>query len=739
MLSTIIKRDGTEVPFDQSKITIAISKALKQTGKNCEDAASLSDQVANRISDDKARDNYLLVTVEYVQDIVQEILMNNHFYKTAQSYILYREKHRQMRKKSARTPPTLSKTKYFDDPYQEFIFLRTYSNWDEELHRREDWYTAVSRRFRKFMMETDRNQVLVTMYDKIIDFILYHKVMPSMRNLQFAGKAAHRNNLCIYNCCYVAPCELIDLRDIMYVLMCGTGVGFSVERKYISKFPLIGQKNTPTMYEHIVEDSKEGWCDAFYFGLKTWYNGDKVTFDYSKVRPAGARLYTTGGRASGPEPLKDLMTFTEEKILSNAGNKLTTLDVHDIICYIGRIVQVGGVRRSALISLSDLNDNELRDCKSGNFWLTNSQRYGANNSATYQKKPDDINLLNEWTALINSCSGERGIFNRSNLHKCLPERRVKLLGDRIMDLGTNPCGEIYLQSHQLCNLTSVICRADDTLETLLEKVEIATIIGTWQSTLTNFTYVSQKFRDRCEEERLLGVSLTGMQDCAVLWDANVLQQLKERAIEVNRKYAELFGVNESTCVTCVKPEGTNSELNGTSSGIHPRHSKYYIRRVRISSTDPLFAFMRDRGVPYHPDVGENPKNPSKYVLEFPIKSPDGSRERNTALEMLEDWKLVKVNFTEHNPSTTIYVGKDEWIPVLNWVNENWDCVGGLSFFPKSDHVYALAPFEAIDEKTYEELKSQMPSLDYSKLIHYESDDNTDMKHEMACAGGQCFL
>jgi ribonucleoside-triphosphate reductase len=432
-----------------------------------------------------------------------------------------------------------------------------------------------------------------------------------MRLMQFSGDAARRSNVTAYNCSYIAPSKIGDFAEIMYISMCGTGVGYSVESANIQALPQIAFQTGEKLETHVVADSKEGWCDALTLGLKTWYDGKDIEFDYSLIRPAGARLQTMGGKASGPEPLRSLLAFSRERILGRQGRRLRNLDAHDLICKIGECVVAGGVRRSAMISLSDLDDDLVRDAKKGEFWNTNPQRAIANNSAVYTEKPSNEEFMDEWVALMKSGSGERGIFNRGALINQLPERRIGFWektgyvknGHVIGPVGTNPCGEIILKSKQFCNLSEVIARADDTQENLVRKARLATILGTYQSTLTNLGYLSKEWTQNCEDERLLGVSITGQWDSRVVRNADVLEAMKKETIKTNKKYAERFGVNASNAITCVKPSGTVSQTFDVASGMHPRHAPYYVRRVRVSATDSLFKFMRDAGVPYHPEVG----------------------------------------------------------------------------------------------------------------------------------------
>lgn len=739
----IRKRDGRVVEFDQSRITNAVYKAMQVSGEgNLEqDPVRVSDRVVKELT--KRFPAGHVPHVEEIQDIVEETLILLDFAKTAKAYILYRAERAKVREKAKLIPDRVKELvaeskKYFRNDLAEFIYYRTYSRWIENEQRRETWIETVQR-YMDFMKENLGKALSEEEYGEIQQAILRQEVMPSMRLMWSAGKAARTTNVSAYNCSYIAPKELRDFAEIMYLLMCGTGVGFSVESQTAQQLPIVKRQTGKMLPPHIIEDSKEGWGNALYLGMKTWYEGNDITFDYSKLRPAGARLHTMGGRSSGPEPLRALLDFAREKIFARQGRRLTNLDVHDIICKIGELVVMGGVRRSALISLSDLDDPEMRDAKKGQFYLTQPQRSMANNSAVYNMKPSAQEFMEEWLALAKSGSGERGIFNRGGLKYQLPERRWKVFEKYWQSAGTNPCGEIILRSKQFCNLSEVVCRAEDTEQSLLKKVRIATILGTYQSTLTNFPYISKDWKTNCEEERLLGVSLTGQWDCPGVRNANTLRKLREQAVEINKEYARRFGINPSTATTCVKPSGTVSQLVDAASGMHPRHASYYIRRVRISATDPLFQMLRDQKLPYHPEIGQLEQSATTYVLEFPVKAPAGSVFRNdiTALDLLEYWKLVKQNYTEHNPSVTISVGGDEWIQVANWLYQNWDILGGLSFLPRFEHVYKLAPYEDIDEKRYEDLMTNFPKIDFSHIVAYEKEDETTGAKELACVGGVC--
>lgn len=752
----IQKRDGSIVEFDVARIEQAIYKAMLAVE---EGSPAESELVANKVVADLVRiakrfPNFL-PTVEGLQDSVEKELILSDYVKTAKSYILYRESRAKLREKGVVVPEHVKKlsdesAKYFkDNALGEFVYLRTYAKWNEEEGRRETWIETVDR-YVNFMKESLGKKLTNKEYAEIREAILKHEVMPSMRLMQFAGKAASRCNVCAYNCSFIAPGKLEDFAEILYLSACGTGVGFAVESKNIQQLPQIHPQTGKMLSAHVVADSKEGWADALTLGLKTWYSGKDITFDYSQIRPAGARLKTMGGKASGPEPLRSLLDFTRVKVLKRQGRRLTNIDAHDIICKIGEAIVAGGVRRSAMISLSDLDDLDMRSAKDGQFYLNEPQRMMANNSAVYEERPSNTEFVDEWLSLMKAGSGERGIFNRGGLMKQLPKRRVEYLTQKyagilgkgpLGDPGTNPCGEIILQSKQFCNLSEVICRTTDTEATLARKVRIATILGTYQSSLTNFKYLSDSWKKDCEEERLLGVSMTGQWDSKAARDGKILEKLRKESVKVNKQYAKRFGINQSTAITCIKPSGTVSQTVNCASGMHPRHSKYYIRRIRISATDSLFKMLRDQGVPYHPEVGQPKEGANTYVLEFPVESPKGSiyKDDLSAMDQLEHWKVVKKHYTEHNPSVTISVGEEEWIAVANWLYENWDILGGLSFLPRSNHVYQLAPYETITKDQYDELKKRFVNVDYSKLVTYEREDETEMKRELACAGGTCEI
>ena len=755
VVTQIEKRDGRLAPFDFDKIVAAIEKAMAAADDGShDDAVLVAHQVAGELSRFAEKDKTFLPTVEGIQDSVEKYLIVNDYVKAAKAYILYRDKRAQLRATRVEIPEHVRKLseeskKYFEsNELGEFVYLRTYAKWIPAEGRRETWIETVDR-YISFMRENVGEKLTDKEYAELREAILKQEVMPSMRLMQFAGDAARVSNVCAYNCSYIAPAKLEDFAEIMYISMCGTGVGYAVESANVEQLPQIMGQGGERLATHVVADSKEGWCDALTLGLKTWYAGSDIDFDFSLIRPAGARLKTMGGKASGPEPLRNLLAFSRERILARQGRRLRTIDVHDIICNIGSCVVAGGVRRSAMISLSDLDDELMRDAKKGQFFLSDPHRSIANNSAVYMEKPTNEEFMDEWVALMKSRSGERGIFNRAGLMTQLPERRKRYWeatgyianGKVVGQPGTNPCGEIVLKSKQFCNLTEVIARYDDTKESLVRKARLATILGTYQSTLTSLPYLSKEWQENCESERLLGVSVTGQWDSTAARDEESLRAMRAETIRTNKKYAERFGISQSTSITCVKPSGTVSKTLNVASGMHARHAPYYIQRIRISATDSLFKLMKEQGVPYHPEVGQVEETANTFVLEFPMKAPDGAVTKDdlTALDQLEHWKNVKLNYTEHNPSVTISIGDDEWIQVANWIYANWDIVGGLSFLPRSSHVYRLAPMEEITKERYEELMKSFPKIDYARLLQYERVDETEQKRELACAGGTCDI
>jgi len=628
--------------------------------------------------------------------------------------------------------------------YQEFIHLSRYSRWLPKEGRRETWRETVTRYFDFFqdhLKESCNYKLDSKLREELEEAVIHLDVMPSMRCLMTAGEALKRENIAGYNCSYVSVDRPQAFDEILYVLMNGTGVGFSVERQFVNKLPDVAEEFHPSDTTIVVQDSKMGWAKAFKELVAMLYHGQVPKWDLSKVRPAGAPLKTFGGRASGPEPLERLFEFTREVFKNAAGRKLSSIECHDIVCKTAEIVVVGGVRRSALISLSNLSDDRMRVAKSGQWWQDNGQRALANNSAAYTEKPDIGIFMDEWKALYDSKSGERGIFNRESAQK-IAEKSGRRNPD--YEFGTNPCSEIILRSREFCNLSEVVVRPNDTEESLLKKVKLATILGTFQSTLTNFRYVSKDWKKNCEEERLLGVSLTGIMDNK--WTAGkingldvLLQNLRQMSVDTNKEYSDILKINQSTAITCVKPSGTVSQLVDSASGIHARHNPYYIRTVRGDKKDPLTKMMVDFGFRAEDDVMK-PKDTT--VFSFPIKCSEDAvfRQDMTAIEQLELWKTYQEHWCEHKPSVTISVKENEWIDVGAWVYRNFDLMSGVSFLPYSEHTYKQAPYQDCDENEYKELLKKMPTdVDWSKLSDYETSDMTVGSQELACSAGSCEI
>jgi ribonucleoside-triphosphate reductase (thioredoxin) len=626
---------------------------------------------------------------------------------------------------------------YLPTYYQQFISKSRYARWLDEEGRREDWPETVSR----YVENIVADRVDPKTKNEIEQAILGLEVMPSMRGLMTAGEALFRDNTCLYNCAYTPVEKIEDFDKAMFILLCGTGVGFSVERQYVSKLPSLPESFVATDEVYVVEDSKEGWAKSLRKVMKSLCKGEIIQLDYSRVRPAGARLKTFGGRASGPAPLKDLFSFIRAIFVNAAGRKLTSIECHDIMCKIGEVVVVGGVRRSAMISLSNLSDDRMRHAKSGNWWENAGHRALANNSVAYTDKPDMETFMREWLSLVESKSGERGIFSRpASVNKVKENDRR----DPNWEFGTNPCSEIILRPRQFCNLTEVVVRATDTVDDLARKVRIASILGTIQSTFTNFPYLGAEWERNTKEERLLGVSLTGILDNKLLTQENkglgeTLEHLRSVAVDTNAQFSQRLGIPQSAAITCVKPSGTVSQLVDSASGIHARHSPYYIRTVRGDNKDPLTQFLKDSGIPSEPCVM---KPDTTTVFSFPQKSPEGAITRNdmTAIEQLELWLIYQRHWCEHKPSVTITVRDHEWLAVGDWVYKNFNEVSGVSFLPHSDHTYQQAPYQDCTKEEYEEALANMPtSLNWDLLKDYETDDQTKGSSTFACSGGTCEI
>ena len=663
----------------------------------------------------------------------------------------------------------MSTPSVFPTPLQDYVHKSRYARWRDTDQRRENWDETV-RRYVNYFGDKFPGYPAGRIFDSIVNL----ETMPSMRALMTAGPALDRDPMAGFNCSFVAVDHPRAFDEILYILMCGTGVGFSVERQHIAKLPVIGAKVVispdgklgvetleamePIDHTIMVRDSKGGWATAYKELISHLYTGKIPKWDTSRVREAGAKLKTFGGRASGPQPLIDLFKFTVETFRSAVGRKLTSVECHDIVCKVADIVVVGGVRRSALISLSNLSDDRMRGAKSGQWWIDNPHRALANNSAAYTERPDMTLFMKEWISLVESRAGERGIFNRqAAIKKAIQTGRR----DHTRISGTNPCAEITLRSAGLCNLSEVVIRHDDSLPGLMDKVEIATIIGTYQSMLTNFRHVRSIWKENQEEERLLGVSLTGIMDHPVLSQTSPallefplnqvaqggkdmsradewLKAMKAHAIETNRIWAAKLGINPAAAITCVKPSGTVSQLVDSSSGEHDRYSPYYVRTVRADKKDPLAQLMRQQGFPVEDCVM---KPATTDIFSFPVKAPKTSVFRNdrTALEQLEHYLMVQTHWCEHNVSITVYVKDSEWLGVGDWVYRNFDAIGGVSFLPHSDHSYQQAPYTECTEAEYEALLARMPTFDWEQLAAFEKDDSTVNVKELACSAGVCEI
>ena len=622
--------------------------------------------------------------------------------------------------------------------YQQYIHLSRYARWLPEEGRRETWPETVARYFEFFdwhLKEYTKGKITKTERDELEQAVLNLEIMPSMRCLMTAGEALARENIAGYNCSYLAIDTPRAFDEILYILMNGTGVGFSVERQSVNQLPLVAEEFHPTDTSIIVPDSKLGWAKALKELIAMLYSGQIPSWDLSRIRAAGAPLKTFGGRASGPEPLDDLFNFCVRIFTGASGRKLTSLECHDLVCKIAEIVVVGGVRRSALLSLSNLSDERMRHAKSGQWWDKESQRALSNNSAAYTEKPDIGIFMAEWLSLYESKSGERGIFSRP---ACRAQAIASGRRDPDYEFGTNPCSEIVLRSKEFCNLSEIVIRADDTMAKLKNKIRLATILGTMQATLTNFRYISSGWAKNCDEERLLGVSLTGIMD-NVLTNGKQeglpkrLESLKSIAIETNKEWAKKFGINQAAAITCVKPSGTVSQLVDAASGIHARHNPFYIRTVRADKKDPLAQMMVETGFPVEDDVVQPDHN---YVFSFPMKAPDEAifRMDMTAIEQLEHWLTYQRHWCEHKPSCTVSVKEHEWLEIGSWVYKHFDEMSGVSFLPFTDHIYKQAPYMDCNKKEYNESMNTMPkNVDWALLSKYENTDQTTGIQELACS------
>lgn len=624
--------------------------------------------------------------------------------------------------------------RYFPQPSQELVYYLNYARWSDEKHRRETWPETVDRAV-DYLYELGRDRLTSQDYQDIRLGILEMRAMPSMRLLAMAGPAARRQGISIFNCSALGVDSIDAFVEALIISMAGCGVGYSVESRFVDRLPEIKPWAKYGRTDFWIEDSTEGWAAALRYGLESWFGGYDVTFHYDGIRPAGSVLKTKGGRASGPGPLRQMLTFIRDRMQARVGKRLRTIDAHDMMCAVGNAAVMGGMRRSAMLSLFDADDEQMRLAKMPGFDQENSQRWNANNSLIWTTTFSQEQFAIMFMDMVRSGNGEPGIFNRHVSNLLLPERRQKY------GWLSNPCLEILLRDQQVCNLSISVARADDTLADLKEKVRLAALIGTIQSLETNFPGLRPGWRKNQEEERLLGVDITGHYDCEIVRDPLVLRQLRDVAVETNRQTALRLGINQSASVTCVKPSGNSAQLLDVSSGVHPRYAQYYIRRYRVGATSPLYHVLKDAGVPLSPENGQSDDDAVTWVASFPIKAPEGAITRNdiSAVEHCEYWLNVRRNYTEHRPSATIYYGPDEVIDVMKWIWDHRNEVDGVSFLPRFDAKLEQAPYEEIDRETYEQMISSFPSIDFARIMLYEASDHTIAAQEVACAGGFCEL
>jgi ribonucleoside-diphosphate reductase alpha chain len=731
----ITKRDGRVVDFDIKMIHRAIDRCYDALGRlPGTPIQEITRQVVNVVAA-----QYPEPSVEHIQDTVEMVLQANGEYAAAKAYILYRAEHARLRKVRA-VPAEVKEAfdqadQYFPTPIQQFQFYDKYSRFDYNLGRRETWLETVGRAV-DYLRELSENRLPDEDYQRIHRGILEMKVMPSMRLLAMAGDPARRNNIAIYNCSYLPVDSIDSFVEGLIISMSGCGVGYSVERQYVEQLPRIKRQTGRMRDTVVVADTSEGWAETLRYGMETWFAGEDVEFDMSQIRPAGAPLKIKGGRASGPEPLRNMLRFARERILARQGSFMTTLDAHDIMCAVGGAAVSGGVRRTAMIALFDYDDMDMRHCKDGDFWIHNSQRWNANNSAVWPDRELSQQEVARFTLdMVESGGGEPGIFNRRAAVENRPARRAEAV------FGTNPCGEIILRPYQFCNLTSAVCRADDTPETLKEKVELATIIGTIQSMATYFPGLRDVWKKNSEEERLLGVDLNGQMDSPAGQNPQTQEMLRDHVVRINEEYAAKLGINPSAATTAVKPSGNSSQLLNSASGIHARWARYYIRNIRVSAHSPVYKVLRDAGVPMDPENGQTRDNATTWVVHFPVKSPDEAivRSDRGAIEQCNYWLQNRIHYTEHNPSVTITYQDHEVLDMVRWIWEHQDKIGGMAFLPHSDANYEQLPYEEISQHEYEERAAAFPEVDFSKIYRYEETDLTNAAQELACLAGNCDM
>lgn len=744
---SVVKRNGLLVSYDRTKILSAIERCLAA----CNITVVTPEQITEQAERLLLRLSAAPISVETIQDCVEEALMLLGLPDAARSYILYRAERSRLRNEGV-IPDEVQAAfqeddQYFPTPLQRFQFMDKYSRWNAELGRRETWTETVARAV-DFLRELSQSRLPDAVYDELADAIRRMEVMPSMRLLAMAGPAARRDHTAIMNCSFQGVDSLDSFVEALLISMAGCGVGYSVERQFISQLPAVQpQDPTADVILHVVEDSAEGWGEALRLGLTRWFAGQDVQFDFSLIRPHGAVLQTKGGRASGPEPLRKMLAFVRERILARQGGHLRSLDAHDMMCEIGNAAVSGGVRRTAMIALFDEDDAEMLAAKAPGFEAQNSQRWNANNSAVWREPAlmDQVSFIDRFMRMVHSGNGEPGIFSRDVAHALLPARRHRsdLIGQPY-PFGTNPCGEISLRPRQFCNLSAAVARRDDTFTSLARKVRLATIIGTIQSAASHFPSLRSSWRKNQEEERLLGVDITGQMDCPLLFadgSEEIFDALRRVAIETNLEFAQALGINPSAGITCVKPSGNTSVLVNCASGLHARWSPYQIKRVRVSASSPMYKVLRDAGVPMRPENGQEAETAITWVVSFPVKAPDGAITRNdrSAVEQCEHWLKNKLHWTEHNPSVTITYRPHEILDLMQWVWDHRDKIGGMSFLPSFDAQYDQLPNEEISQEAYEQMVAEFPAVDWSRIWLYERDDHSTASQTKACESELCLL
>lgn len=736
--AVVRKRDGREVPFDQSKITAAVEKCfLSVSAESGEVPQADPENITHAVVNLVAARHPEGATVEQVQDAVEHVLQASGEFTSAKHYILYRARHAEQRKVRP-VPPEVAEAfeadkRYFPTPIQQFQFYDKYSRFNWEAGRRETWVETVNRTV-AYLHELAGDRLDSAVYEDIRQGILNMQVMPSMRLLSQAGDSARRNGVSIYNCAYLPVGDVEAFTEALLISMAGCGVGYSVEGRYVEQFPRVQRQKDGIPMQFTVPDTTEGWAEALATGMHLWFEGEDVTYDYSEIRPAGSFLRVKGGRASGPEPLRAMLNYVRGKMLSRQGTFLRTIDAHDMMCVVGNAAVSGGTRRTAMLSLFDFHDHDMRDCKTGANLDGNKQRWNANNSAVW---PDDItqpDAITMMLRMVESQRGEPGIFSRLAANRTKPERRAEA------EFGVNPCGEINLRPYQFCNLTQAVARQGDTFMDLHDKVRLATIIGTIQSLATNFPGLRPDWKRNCEEERLLGVDISAQMDCSTVQDASILGALQEVVRRTNVEFADRLSINVSAATTCNKPNGNSSEFVNGSAGLHARWDEFYLRNARVMAGTPIHKVLVDAGVPMSPENGQTRENATTWVIHFPVKAPDGAvlRRGRGAIEQMDYWLMNKQHWTEHNPSCTISYKPDEVIDLMAWVWDHREVLGGISFLPIDDAHYDLLPYQTITKDEYERRLAEFPAIDFSKVYRYEEEDMTTSAQEVACsAGGDC--